>query len=206
MEPKKEGLDAIIEQKMPRGEILRLYQAGELNNPEFLLLFSLDDEVFFKKYLRGIGEYKLPFDSTVPRDACFTNVPLLMRAFYSLYRKYPLYHFDRLLEYGLNRLIAHRFDLYYVLYLTHYQLNEEKEGRAAFQIAAAPILRKAAEYLSDDNIRGMLKNSRPYDAACYEDGLIGLCRAYNPLFVEAAGVSILPAEERRAGRTVGGSL
>lgn len=195
MEPDQEGLDGIIEKKMPRGEILELYHAGQLNQPEFLLLFSLDDEVFFKKYLKGIGEYKLPFDSTVPRDACFTNVPSLMRAFYSLHRKYPLYHFDRLLEYGLNRLIAHRFDLYEALYLTHYQLKEEKAGRAAFQIAAAPILKKAAEYLRDERIRSLLKNSRSYDAADCEDGLIGLCRHYNPLFIEAAGVSILPEEE-----------
>ena len=40
----------------------------------------------------------------------------------------------------------------------------------------------------------MLKNNRSYDAAHYEDGFIGLCRDYNPLFIEAAGVSILPEE------------
>ena len=195
MEPEKDGIDAIVEQKIPRGEIWQLYDDRQLSYPEMLLLFSLDNEAFLKKILRGTGEYKLPFDSTVPRDACFTNVPELLRAFYSLYRRYPLYHFDRLLEYGLNLLCETRFDLYEVLYLTHYQLEQEKAGRATFTINAAPILKKAAGYLSDERVRGYLKNSRSYEAANYEDGFIGLWRDYNPLFIEAAGVSILPEEE-----------
>ena len=190
----KDGLDAIIEKKLSRAEILQLRQDGQLPEAEFLLLFSLDNEVFFRKILKGVGEYRLPFDSTVPTGACFTNVPLLMHAFYSLYGKYPLYHFDRLFAFGLTSLLSTRFDLPEALYLLHDHLQREEDGTASFSIPAAPLLEKAAVYLRDENYRRNLAKDREYDASLYEEGSLGLFRDYNELFLRRGGVSILPDE------------
>ena len=190
----KDGLDEIIEQKISRREILQVYQAGKINMPEQMLLFSLDNEGFFRRILKGWGEYHLPYDSTVPRDAYFTNVPMLMNAFYSLYAKYPLYHFDRLFEFGMNRLCSSRFDLFEVLYYLHYHLKREMDGTAAFVISAAPILQKASAYMCTEDQRNMLSLNKRYDASAYEDGLLGLCRHYREVFIRAADVDILPDE------------
>lgn len=201
----RDPLDEIIEEKLSRPEILKLRAAGEIREAEFLLLFSLDNRHFFRKILLGIGEYHLPFDSTVPADACFTNVPLLMDAMYSLYGKFPRYHFDRLFVFGLQSMLSTRFELFYALYLLHYHLECEEKGRASFTIDAAPILEKAAVYLRDEGYRSICRKNRRYDADRYEDGELGLFRHYNELFARRAGVSILPEEEteradRRASR------
>ena len=197
----KDPLDEIIEEKLSRPEILKLRAAREIGEAEFLLLFSLDNRHFFRKILLGIGEYHLPFDSTVPEDACFTNVPMLMDAMYSLYGKYPRYHFDRLFVFGLQSMLSTRFELYYVLYLLHYHLECEEKGRAAFTVDAAPMLERAAGYLRDEREREYLRRNRNYDGSLYEDGVLGLFRDYNELFARRAGVSILPEEEtERADR------
>lgn len=188
-------LDEIIEEKLSRSEILKLRAAGEIREVEFLLLFSLDNRHYFRRILIGSGEYHIPFDSTVPADACFTNVPAVMDAMYSLYGRFPLYHFDRLFACILESMLATRFELFYVLYLLHYHLKCEEKGEAAFTIDAAPLLEKAAVYLQDEKFRNICRKNRSYDARGYEDGELGLFRDYNKLFLRRAGVSILPEEE-----------
>ena len=187
-------IDEIIEQKLTRGEIMQAYQESQINGVERLLMFSLDNRAFFHSIMNGVGEYHLPYDSTVPRDAYFTNIPVLLHAFYSLYLKYPLYHFDHLLECGLLDMCSTRFELCTGLPILYNHLIFERDGQATFTIDAVPILKEAAVFLKDERFREMQKRNKAYEAASYEEGTLGLYKHYNELFVEAAGISILPEE------------
>ncbi len=70
----------------------------------------------------------------VPDDAYVTNIDALLNAFYSLYKKFPNYHFDKLLEAGLYSTSID-YDFYPYLYeVVLKQLSNEKNNISPFQL------------------------------------------------------------------------
>lgn len=189
------GVDEIITKKLTRSEILAMKDRKEINEIEFLLLFSLDNDDFFKKILKGVGEYKIKLDTSVPEDLYFTDVNRLLMAFYSLYQKLPEYHFDQLLEVGLEKLSASRFDLYEFLEILNRHLENEKNNRAPFKIESRELLLKAKQYLKDPNYREIVRRMQTYTAKGRTDGMLDVYRDYNKNFIEVGGVDILAQDE-----------
>ncbi len=189
------NLDKIITNKLTRPEIYGMRNNNEINEVEFLLLLSLEDEDFFKKILRGTGEYKIKLDSSVPEDLYFTDVERLLRAFYSLYQKLPDYHFDKLLEAGLTHLAKTRFDLYQYLEILNKHLVNEKNGVSPFKIESRELLLKAQEYLRDPNFREIVRKMQTYIAKGNPNGMLDVYREYNKNFIEVGGVDILSQDD-----------
>lgn len=168
--------------KLSEQQIIDLYKMGELTKPEFLLLLSTEKDVYFRKYVYGVGEFRLYYDSNVSREYYYTNVPEVLRAFYSMHVKYPDYHLDKRLEELLILMTSSKGGVYQILTLLYYHIQNEKNGTSTFSMNSIEILSRCKEVIKD-NTQYFLEIRR-YEGKNNEEGYLGVFKNYNCIFKE----------------------
>ena len=107
----------IIEKKIPVDQVTKMYNNGELKENECKLLYATQRINLLKRYLTGELEFKFYHDSTVNPKTYFTNIPVMLNAFYTLFERFPEYHFDKLLERGLIELSKSKNFIFYYKFI-----------------------------------------------------------------------------------------
>lgn len=185
----RKNIDEIIENPMTMDEIRTMYRNKELPRNEWLLLTAVEDNGrFLKKYMFGIGEYKINYDSTVNQNIYFNNIPAMLSAFYTLYKKYPNYHFDEILKEGFNRISNDEYSIYEFLKVFYQQLENEEKNISPFKVIDKNMLENCR--LSLLKYKENLKKVKDYDAYDRENGYIDVIADMNEDFKEKLGYDI----------------
>ncbi len=114
-------------------EVIQFYRDGKINEVEMTILHALGLPGALSSLIIGSGTFKL-FIPNVPEDAYDTNIDALLNGFYSLYNKFPDYHFDKLLEAGLFKTSLKLAYISHVYEIVLKQLDNEKNEISPFEL------------------------------------------------------------------------
>ena len=187
----------ITTERLTLDEIYKLYNKGKINLYERKLLSACRNEAYLNSFLCGVGVYKLSYDNTVRADAYFTNIDAVLGAFYSLYKKYPDYHFDKVLEYGLTNLAEYSSETYEFLTYMYAQINNEKDKVSPFEIKKVELLEKSKKILKDPSRYEMFLEEKEYLGKDKEEGQISVFKNYNETFKKEIGFDLFEEEEEK---------
>jgi len=181
----------MVENRHTNDIIVKMYHSGKITKAECLLLLSTEKDGYFLKYLAGMGEFKLYCDSSVDTTLYYTNVPELLKSFFSCYLKFPNYHFDKMLDSYLLSVSTYPGFVYSVLTLLYHYIKAE------IRVFELPnILRilencKAGIKANTDYFR----NTKRYEAKNKPNGYLDVIEGYNCEFKKILNFDLLSDKE-----------
>lgn len=181
-------LNEIIDEKLTDDEISKLYMSDEIMKNEMFLLSACENIYFLKKFLTGTGEFKLRYVYG-DDDLYFTNVDMVLSAFYSLYERYPQYHFDKILEYALNKFSKDTLFLYEIINVIYAQMKNEEENVSPFKVVTVDMLKNCKESL--EKVKEAYKSIKMYEASNRENGYMDVISDLNQGFKKIMNYDIL---------------
>ncbi len=182
-------LDEIIEDRLSQDVVRDLGYRHKITESEFMLLTACNEYIDTVMSFIGGDVYVIDIPN-VSREEYFTNVGAMLNTFYSLYKKYPNYHFDKIFEQALLYGSQHLFDVYRVIVVLNFYLNDIELGVAPFKIDNMPAILNNCKQIVLNNI-DRFKNYKRYEGRNYKNGAYDLFKEYDKNFISKIGVGIL---------------
>ena len=184
----------IAENKFTSNEILNMKSKGKITKGECLLLFAAEDDAYLFKYVNGVGEFRLYYDSNVDTNLYYTNVHELLKSFYSSYEKFPNYHFDKMLDDYLLSKSKLRGCVYKILTIINLHIQNEKNNISTFKLNNVVEILDNCKSVIMENIN-YFKETKQFEASNEKDGYFSVIQKYNEKFKELLNYDLLSSEE-----------
>lgn len=162
------NLSQIIEgERYSENDIMDLERNGVINDTEKKIMLGTTSEQQLRRLLAGIGELKIRHEGMKDFEYS-TNTGELLTGMYALYKKYPEYHFNEILELGIRQLSGNPGYNYRMWCVLLQQLHFEDVGVAGFTLEAEDLMEDMNQMLLDEkNVRFLKSINTENDFVVY---------------------------------------
>ena len=183
----KVNISDYVKENIDYEKINKLYLEHKIPKNQFYLLSSLKDERFLRKFLCGIGEYKLYYENVDP-ELYLANFDAVLDAFYSLHNAHPNLNLDKLLRDELLVISETNYEVYNVLLLISSQLRNEKNGTSPFKVINIEILKNCKR--SVNQLKDALAKIKKHEGRNRENGYLDVIKDINEDLKKTIGFDI----------------